>query len=65
MENAIYNNSGRKFIFYSASDNNVNTVNLAFKIVNYATNYDQWLGNLLYYSNAPFASTLLFEIYEE
>ncbi|KRW98393.1 hypothetical protein PPERSA_12872 [Pseudocohnilembus persalinus] len=61
----IYLEDKVKFMFYSASDNNVNTINLALNITTFSTNIEEWKENQLRYSNVPFASTVIFEFYEE
>ncbi|EDK31611.2 histidine phosphatase family (branch 2) protein (macronuclear) [Tetrahymena thermophila SB210] len=56
-----------KFRFYSASDGNVNAVLIAAGYSSYTTDFQEWLhpSNNKNHSNAPFASTVLFEIYQD
>ncbi|KAL4449635.1 hypothetical protein ABPG74_007458 [Tetrahymena malaccensis] len=56
-----------KFRFYSASDGNVNAVLIATGYSSYTTDFQEWLhpSDNKNHSNAPFASTVFFEIYQD
>lgn len=52
-------------MYYSGSDNNINELNIAMKVVEYPTDFRQWKEDKKKHSNAGFASTIFIEIYHD
>lgn len=63
----ILNKSDIKFKFYSASDGNLNAVLLSAGVASFSAQFEEWSTPKPHttHSNAPFASTIFLEIYED